>query len=136
MNTLRMKSSQIKQVFYHPTKKYYVTDRSLWPEEPDRSHFPDLSAGGRRRRERGARVTGLRSEAGECYSSWPRWTAGVYGGVSIRSGSFVLINYLSLKGRVIQRVLLVKCIKICFSIMRIIDRKGHIIYINAIKCGN
>ena len=65
-----MKSSQIKQVFYHPTKKYYVTDRSLWPGEPDRSHFPDLSAGGRRRRERGARVTGLRSEAGrECHTS-------------------------------------------------------------------
>ncbi len=56
------------------------------------------SAGGRRRREpergQGARVTGLRSEARECYSSRLRWTAGVRGGVSIGSGSFVLINYL------------------------------------------
>ena len=64
--------------------------------------MPPPGTGGWRRREpergRGARVTGLRSEARECYSSRPRWTAGVRGGVSIGSGSFVLINYLLQRG--------------------------------------
>lgn len=83
-----------------------------------------------------AQGAGFAERGRGCYSPRPRWKAGVRGGVSIGSGNFVLINYLPLKGRVIQRVLLVKCIEICFSIMRIIDRKSHMIYINAIKRGN